>query len=470
MGANTSAHATTSVGAPTSAHAPTSADELLELGDRVIGWAHDTEQLEVVVAVGTDTEIRAYGGEVESFSSAKSMGAGIRVIADQRQGFAYAGTLDEEVLAETLAEARDNAKFATPDEHLGLAEPDGHEYAKLDLHQNKVADFPTEQKIQLALELERAVKGGDPRIIGVEAADYSDSVSSAAIVSTAGIRYGDTDANSFVTAYSIAQQDDDTQTGFGYSIDRDPQRLDIATAAADAVNRATRLLGAKKPASQRTRVILDPWVTAQLLGIVGATLSGEAVIKGRSLFANRLGEKIANDNISLVDDPTNPLAFTAGESDGEGLATRRNVLVEDGQLQMFVHDSYSARRMDASSTGSAVRGVSSTPTPGCQALSLAVGQHDQQELCRQAGEAVLIQSVSGLHSGVNPISGDFSCGAEGLRITGGGQAEPLKEFTIASTIQRLLLNIAQVGSDLEWLPMSSAGVSLLIDDVTVSGD
>lgn len=462
MGANTSA------GGASAQH--TTADELLELGDRIIGWARDTEQLEVVVAVGTDTEIRAYDGEVESFSSAKSMGAGIRVIANQRQGFAYAGTLDEAVLGETLKEARDNAKFATPDEYLGLAEPDGQQYAKLDLYDSKVADFPTDQKIQLALDLERAVKGGDPRIIGVESADYSDSVSAAAIVSTAGIRYGDIDANSFVTAYSIAQQDDDTQTGFGFSIDRNPQALDIAEAAADAVHRATRLLGAKKPASQRTRVILDPWVTAQLLGIVGATLSGEAVLKGRSLFANRLGEEIASADITLVDDPTNPLAFSAGESDGEGLATRRNVLVEDGRLQMFVHDSYSARRMDANSTGSAVRGVSSTPAPGCQALSLTTGPHDQQELCRLAGDAVLVQSVSGLHSGVNPISGDFSCGAEGLRITDGAPAEPLKEFTIASTIQRLLLNISQVGSDLEWLPMSSAGVSLLIDDVTVSGD
>ncbi len=447
-----------------------STEELLEIGDRIAGWAQDGEEVEVVVSVEGETDVRAYGGEIEAFSSAKSMGAGIRVIANQRQGFAYAGTLDEAVLAETLEEARDNVKFATPDEYLGLAEPDGAEYVSLDLYNSSVLDCAPEQKIQLALDLEQAVLKGDSRIIGVESADYSDSVSSAAIVTTSGIRYGETDTACYISAYSLAHEDDDTQTGFGYSIGRDPQELDVEAAAQDAVHRATRLLGAKKPASQRTQVLLDPWVTAQLLGIIGATLSGEAVIKGRSLFAGRLKQQIATSSITLVDDPTNPDAFTAGEADGEGLATRRNVLIESGQLQKFVHNSYTARRLNTTSTGSAVRGVASTPTAGCQALSLLPGTKSQAELCAMAGDGVLIQSVSGLHSGVNPVSGDFSTGAEGLRIKDGSPAEPLKEFTIASTIQKLLLNISQVGNDLQWLPMRSAGVSLLIDDVTVSGD
>jgi len=447
-----------------------SPEGLLEIGDRIAGWAKGSEQIEAVIAIESETEVRAYAGEVEAFSSAKSMGAGIRVISDQRQGFAYAGTLDETILAETLEEARDNVKFATPDEYLGLAEPDGVDYVSLDLYNDSVTSYTPEQKIQLALDLEQAVLSGDSRIIGVESADYSESVSLGAIVTTSGIRYAQADSSCYISAYSLAQADGDTQTGFGYSISRDPDELDVATAAADAVDRATRLLGAVKPASQRTKVLLDPWVTAQLLGIIGATLSGEAVIKGRSLFANRLEELIANRNITLVDDPTNPTAFTAGEADGEGLATRRNVLIDSGRLKKFVHNSYTARRLHTTSTASAVRGVSSTPTAGCQALQLLPGKRSQEELCAAAGDAVLVQSVAGLHSGVNPVSGDFSTGAEGLRIQAGAPSEPLKEFTIASTIQRLLQNVSEVGNDLEWLPMRAAGVSLLIDDVMVSGD
>ena len=107
---------------------------------------------------------------------------------------------------------------------------------------------------------------------------------------------------------------------------------------------------------------------------------------------------------------------------------------------------------------------------GCLALSLLPGSLSQEELCQKVGEGVLVQSLFGLHSGVNPVSGDFSCGAEGLVIRDGATAEPLKEFTIASTIQKLLLNIADVGNDLTWLPMRAAGMSLLIEDVAISGD
>ena len=146
-----------------------------------------------------------------------------------------------------------------------------------------------------------------------------------------------------------------------------PDDLDIGRAAEDAAQRATRLLGATKPATERLTVVLDPFVTAQFLGILGSTLSGEAVLKGRSLFADRLGESVASPLVELVDDPTNPDAFTATATDGEGLATRRNSLIAGGRLEMFVHNTYTGRRLGAASTGSAVRSYASTPSVGCRA-------------------------------------------------------------------------------------------------------
>ncbi|MGZ4730102.1 MAG: metallopeptidase TldD-related protein, partial [Acidimicrobiales bacterium] len=122
------------------------------------------------------------------------------------------------------------------------------------------------------------------------------------------------------------------------------------------------------------------------------------------------------------------------------------------------------------STGSAVRGgFKSTPGVGCMATSLLPGTATQPELVAAVGDGLLVQDVAGLHSGVNPISGDFSTGAEGLRIRGGELAEPVREFTIASTLQKMLKDVVSVGNDLEWLPMSAAGVSLVIDEVTISG-
>ena len=193
------------------------------------------------------------------------------------------------------------------------------------------------------------------------------------------------------------------------------------------------------------------------------------MLKGRSLFGERLGESVAASVLTLIDDPTNPLAYTSSETDGEGLASRRNVLIDGGVLQKFVHNAYSARRAGTTSTANAVRGFSSTPGVGCRALSLAPGARLQPELLAAVGDGVLVSSVSGLHSGVNPVSGDFSTGAEGLRISGGALAEPLREFTIASTLQKMLADVADVGGDLEWLPMRAAGVSLVVRDVTLSG-
>lgn len=444
-------------------------EELLQIGDRIVALAKAGEQVEVVVGRSTSTEVRVYEGDVEQLASATSAGIGVRVISGNRQGFAYAGSLDQDVLAETLAEARDNATFATPDEWLGLAEPDGVAVPSLDLFRDGLAKISTESKIDLAVELEKAVRATDRRITGIDAADYADGVSEGAVVTTTGIRTASRDSSCYVSVSCVAQDGDDTQTGFGFSVGRMPEDLDIEAAAADAGRRATRLLGATQPKSGRVTVVLDPYVTAQFLGIIGSTLSGEAVLKGRSLFADRIGEEVAAAAFTLIDDATNPLAYSASETDGEGLASRRNLLIEGGRLNQFVQNAYTARRSGTVSTANAVRGFSSTPSVGCRALSLAPGTKLQPELLADLGDGVLISSVSGLHSGVNPVSGDFSTGAEGLRISGGQLAEPLREFTIASTLQRMLAEVLAVGADLEWLPMRAAGVSLVVRDVTVSG-
>jgi PmbA protein len=443
--------------------------ELLDIADRIVGWANDDEHVEVYAVHERETEVRAYEQQVESLTVAESQGIGIRVVRDGRQGFAHAGTLDLDVLAETLAEARDNVAFATPDEWCAVAEPDGVVPVELDLHRAALADHPTEAKIAAALELERLVADIDPRIVGIESAEYVDTIAESAVVTTTGIRSTSRETGCYLSVYVLAGEGDETQTGFGFSIGREPGDLDPEKAAAEAVERATRLLGAVKPESARLTVVLDPWVSAQFLGIVGSTLNGESVLKGRSLFADRLGEEVAAPLLTLIDDPTDAAAFTATAADGEGLATRRNVLLENGRLLRFVHNSYTGRRSGGASTGSAVRGYASTPGVGIQALTLVPGTRTQAEMVADVDDGLLVQGVSGLHSGVNPVSGDFSTGAEGLRIRGGELAEPVREFTIASTIQKMLQDVSEVGGDLEWLPMHAAGVSLVIGDVTVSG-
>ena len=445
--------------------------DLLELATRIAGWARDGEQVEAYVARGRDTEVVVYGGDVESLSSATSEGLGVRVISGRRQGFAYAGSLDEEVAGETLEEARDNASFGSPDEHLVLPVPDGVAPRDLDLWREDLAGFTTDAKVELALELERRVKGGDPRIRSVQSSDYGDALVEAAVANSTGIAAGYRRSVCYLSAYALAGEGDDTQTGGGYSVGRSPGELDVDEAAGDAVERATRLLGAKKPRSARLPVVLDNRITTTLLSVLAGTLSGEAVLKGRSLFANRVGEQVGVPGLVLVDDPTHPEAYGAAVYDAEGLACRRNVLIEDGVLQGFLYNTYAGRRAGVPSTASAVRGgFKSPPGVGARALALEPGTKTQDQILAEVDEGLLVQTVSGVHSGVNPVSGDFSVGAEGLMVRGGALAEPVREITIASTIQRMLQEVVAVGNDLEWLPGPAAGVTVAIADMSMSGE
>ena len=443
--------------------------ELQQIADRVVAMAKPGEHIEAFVSRDAETDIRVYEGQVEHFVAAQTEGVGIRVIRDGRTGFAYAGVLDEKAVAEVLAEARDNVQFGTPDEWAGLAEPDGVEVIEQDLWSDALAEYSTDGKIALAKELERLTLGVDSRI-RVDDANYADVASESAVATTIGIRRTGRENGCYVVVSTLADDGDETQTGFGFSVGRSPIEFDLAKAAKEASDRATRLLGATKPSTKRTTVVLDPYVTASFLGIISSTLNGESVAKGRSLFKDRLGENVANSIITLVDDPTNPKAYTATDLDGEGLAARRNVLIDAGVLQRFVHSSYSARRVGAKSTGNAIRGgFKGTPGVGCLALQLLPGQRDQDALIADIDDGVLIQSVSGLHSGVNAISGDFSAGASGLTITNGQIGGPIREFTIASTLQRMLHDVVEIGNDVDWLPMRAAGVTLAIRDVTMSG-
>jgi PmbA protein len=444
---------------------------LLDLAVRVAGWARDGEQVEAFVARGRETEIRVFEGEVESLSSAESAGIGIRVVAGRRQGFAYAGSLDEDVIAETLADARDNAGFATPDEFLGLAEPDGVAPAALDLWREDLASFPNQEKIALAQELERRVRAGDPRIRQLRASEWGDAAVESAVATSTGIAATTRRTACYLAAEAIAGQGDDTQTGSGYSVGRGPADLDLDKAASDAVLRATRLLGAVKPQSAHLTVVLEPRITATLLAILAGTLDGESVLKGRSLFAERIGEQVGVAGFTLVDDPTDVDAYSAATYDGEGLATRRNVLIDGGELKTFLYNTYAARRAGTVSTGSAVRaGYRSGPGTGARAVSLLPGAASPEEIYRSVGDGLLVQSVSGIHSGVNPVSGDFSVGAEGMLIEGGSLAGPVREFTIASTLQRMLSGVVAIGNDLERLPSSASGLTLAISDVSMSGE
>jgi PmbA protein len=447
--------------------------ELLEIARRVAGAAEAGEQVEAYVVRSRETEVEVFGGEVESLTTAVIEGIGVRVVADHRQGYAWAGSLEASVVDEALRDARDNASFGEPDEWYALAGPadvNGATAVSLDLWREELAAVPTEEKVRIALDLDHATRAADPRIRNVESSSYGDSLTEAALANSLGVEASQRRSTCGASSSAIADDGTGPQTGYGYVAGRTLADLDLESVPRDAATRACRLLGARPIPGRRIPVILDPLVTRSVLGVLASAFNGESVLKGRSLFAGRAGEQIGAVRVTVLDDPTDPRALGAATHDSEGVPTRPTALIDAGVLRGFLQNVYTGRRSGAGTTGSAVRGYTSTPGVGVRALRLEPGDRTPEQIMASVPEALYVQSVSGLHSGTNPISGDFSVGAEGLMVRGGAFAEPVREVTIASTLQRMLLDIAEIGADLTFLPGSVAGVTVLLSEMTLSGE
>jgi PmbA protein len=232
------------------------------------------------------------------------------------------------------------------------------------------------------------------------------------------------------------------------------------------------MIGAAKPASRSCPVLLDPTVTASFAGLIGGALGASSVQRGRSPFADRLGEEIAGEALVLHDDGLDPEGPASSPIDGEGVSRRRTPLIEGGLLRTYLFDTYTARRGGRESTGSAGRGgYRAPPRVSTSNLVLATGPLGFEELLGEAGEGVFVTDVAGLHSGVNPVSGVFSVGASGRAIRGGELAEPLREFTIASDLVSMLGAVRAAGAKARWVPFggSVSTPPLLIGEMTVGG-
>lgn len=442
--------------------------DLGELCAAAVGAAIGDEALEAYAEESRRTEVEARKGAVEGLTFAESRGVGVRLIVEDRLGYAWAADPSLDEVREAVAQARENARFGTPDgfNALPLAES-AHPIATL-YHEDQ-ASLPTDRKVETALDLERLAITADPRVRKVDLAQYGDAVSRVAIASTTGVaaEYARTDC--WCVVVTLAEQEGETQTGFSFRVGRELAELDWADVAAEAVDRAARMLGAVKPATARVPVVLDPFAGSSFLGVLAGALSAEAVQKGRSLFADRVEQQVGSDLFTLVDDGRLLEGPATSPFDDEGVPTGRTELIARGTLRGFLHNTYTAKRGGTSSTGNAKRaGFRSVPGVGTSNFHVEAGRTGPAEILAAADGGVLIQDVSGVHSGANPISGEFSVGATGLRISGAALGEPLREMTIASTVPDMLQAVAAVGDDLRFF--SSVGLpTLLIGEMTVAG-
>ena len=448
--------------------------ELLDLAREIVERASPDHQVEAYVTHSKTFEARAHGGEIDSLSSAEPRGAGVRVVAGGRTGFAYTTDLSARGLNEVVEAAGRNSENAGVDDAAGLPERWMEEPQEIEgLWDSKQPGTGPDAKVAYVLELERAAETRDRRVRAVEDAVYADAATEVAIETSTGIggAYRRTDAWSYVSV--IVEQDEDTEVGFEFGLGRALDALDPEAIAASAADRGLRLLGASKIASARMPVVLEPFVAGQFLSVLGAALTGEAVHKGRSLFAGRIGEQVAAGELTLVDDGRLAGAPGAAPWDDEGVPTQRTEIISHGILNALLYDTKSARRDGTRSTGNAARsGFKTVPAPAPSNLAFDTTGVGVAEVMTRAGRGLLVQDLHGLHSGANPVSGDFSVGATGLLLEDGEPGRPVKEVTIAAPMLEILRGIVAVASDRRWLPFggSYGGATTLVGEMTVAGE
>jgi PmbA protein len=430
---------------------------------------------EAYVQDSVGREIRIFDGEVESLTEAGERGLGVRCWIDHRVGYAYGTDLSDNGIAAIAGGAVEGARIADPDEFAGAPSPPGGDAPDIPgLADPRLADWDTERKVELTKGIERAARATDDRIVGVETTVYADEEERVALSSSSGPTGAYEATSAYAYLQAIGAADGDKQTGLGFGMGRSPEPLDPEAIGREAAERAVSLLGAAKPASRTCPVVLDPTVAASFIGFIGGTLCADAVQRGRSPFAGRLGDSVASTGLTLYDHGLDPEGLNSSPFDAEGSPRTMTPLIEAGTLSAYLHDTYTARREGGGTrtTASASRsGYRSPPSVSTSNLVVSPGDKNFDQLLAEAGEGVYVTDVAGLHSGVNPVSGTFSVGATGRLISGGELAAAADEFTIASDLPSMLEAIAAAGSVPRWVPFGGSvnAPPLLIAEMAIGG-
>jgi PmbA protein len=407
---------------------------------------------EVYAERGVSRRIKVHKQEVEQLTSAQRRGLGVRVVREGAVGYAYTSDLSEAALDEVVARALDHAAITDPDEFSGLPQPGGPpaDVRPFDERLTRVTD---DQRIETALAVEAAALAADPRVKTVEDTVYADGDGEVFLASTTGVRGSYRADQCYAFAYVLAEEDGQVETGLSYTLGRALEELDPAACGREAAERACRLLGARKCPSMKAPVVLDPFVSAAFFGVLSSALTADAVQKGRSLFAGREGQRVASEMLELVDDATLPDGLDSAPFDGEGVPSQRTPLVSGGVLQGFLYDTYTARKAGRASTGNGLRGsYAGLPQPRPTNLVVSGVTTPLNDLLAGLERGVLVTDAVGVHSGANPISGEFSVGISGILVEAGD-------------ILAMLGGISALGDDARWVP----GGSILTPSVVIDG-
>ncbi len=429
---------------------------------------------EVILRESDEFDAQVRMGELETLKNSGSRGVGLRVLLagdeGQRVGSSSSSDLTPSGLGYLVASAIALARISSPDPMQGLPEPSafGAFDGELDLYHESVYSLPDKERIEYARRVEAAALGADARITNSDGGSFTAATSLKVLANSRGFVGASRGSYCGLSAVPIATGRNGEMQRDGWSSSaRTLSKLESPEqVGAEAARRTLRRLDGRRVPTQRVPVVFAPEVARSILGAMADAANGDSIYRGASFFTGKLGAQVAASSITVINDGTLPGLFGSTPFDGEGLPTRRTVLVENGVLRSYLLNTYTGRKLGLPSTASAARGLTGNPGISTHNLFLPAGEQTPEQIIAAIPQGLYLTEFLG--RGVNMVTGDYSRGASGLWIENGELAFPVQEITVAGNLKEMFQNITAIGNDLLFRS-ATASPTLRIDGLTIAG-
>ena len=426
---------------------------------------------EAVAMDGSEFSTVVRLGEVETLKESGSKGIGVRVFFGQRAASTYSSDLTPAGVKQMVDCALALAKVTSEDPFAGIPEPSqlGKLEGDLDLYYDDVYSLSTADRIDYARRAEKAALDVDPRITNSEGGTFDAAIGYKVLANSHGFIGDYQRSYCSVSAVPIAQVEGSAmQRDYWYSVANSLKKLEPAEEVGQiAAKRTLRRLGARKVKTAKVPIVFEHTIAGALVGHIFEAVNGDSIYRGASFLTGKLNEKIAGDNINVIDDGTMRGGFGTSPFDSEGVPSRKTTVIENGVLKSYLLNTYTAKKLGLATTGNASRGLAGTPGIGPGNFFLQPGAKTALEIIAEIKEGLFVTEFLGF--GVNLVTGDFSRGASGLWIQNGELTFPVEEITVAGNLKDMFFNISEIGNDLEFRS-SIASPTLRIDGMTVAGE
>jgi PmbA protein len=450
--------------------------ELLDVGERIVAMARNRGGkalvAECLLRFGAELSVRVRKGEPELVEEAGTRSAGLRIIQGKRVATTSTSDLTDAGIERFVADALELVELSQDDPFAGPADArllcDPTEAPDLDLYDPAGGAIDASKAIALAREGEAAALGFDRRISNSEGATFGRTAGGSAVVFSSGFRARTKGSYHSLSVVPVAADEGGkNRRGYHWTARRHFADLDPpGDVGREAARRTLRKLGARTVATCEVPVVFDPDAARAILAMLAGCVVGSAIWRKASYLVDREGTQVASEQVTVIDDPLIIRAPGSRPFDGEGLASRRNVVVEKGVLRTYLCDSYSARKLGRESTGNASRGGGASVGPSTSNFVLQPGTDSNEAIVRATRRGLYVTEMMGF--GFNAVTGDFSRGAASFWIEGGELAYPVSEVTISLNADSLWQSIDAVGNDLD-LRTATASPTIRVAKMTVAG-